>query len=75
MNNVIVGGYIVRRAVNRSTRVLESSIQELGNDARVDPETERVPEPHRMWCPERMFTVMCLTCMIMGYWLIQSQKW
>ena len=47
MNNVIVGGYIVRRAVNRSTRVLESSIQELGNDARVDPETERVPEPVR----------------------------
>ncbi|KAJ0075380.1 hypothetical protein Patl1_33800 [Pistacia atlantica] len=34
---------IVRRA--RSTRVLESSIQELRNDAQVDP--GRVPEPVR----------------------------
>lgn len=31
--------------MNRSTRVLESSIQELRNDAQVDP--ERVPEPVR----------------------------
>ncbi|KAA8547684.1 hypothetical protein F0562_004113 [Nyssa sinensis] len=46
MNNVIVGGYIVRRAVNPSTRILEYSIQELGNGVQVDePEPEIVPEP------------------------------
>ncbi|KAL3845091.1 hypothetical protein ACJIZ3_002494 [Penstemon smallii] len=29
MNNVIIGNYIVRRAVNRSTRILEYTIQDL----------------------------------------------
>ncbi|KAL2504454.1 PHD finger protein MALE MEIOCYTE DEATH 1 [Abeliophyllum distichum] len=37
MNNVIVGNYIVRRAVNRSTRVLEYSIQDLKGGTRIDP--------------------------------------
>ncbi|KAK3039344.1 hypothetical protein RJ639_028744 [Escallonia herrerae] len=45
MNNVIVGGYIVRRAVNPSTRVLEFTIQEVGNDDQVEPEREIVTEP------------------------------
>ncbi|XP_075494147.1 PHD finger protein MALE MEIOCYTE DEATH 1 [Primulina tabacum] len=31
MNNVIVGKYVVRRAVNRSTKVLEYSIQDLNS--------------------------------------------
>ncbi|XP_057972662.1 PHD finger protein MALE MEIOCYTE DEATH 1 [Malania oleifera] len=52
MNNVIVGSYIVRRAVNPSNRVLEYSIQELANGVLVnetEPEAESepgfVPEP------------------------------
>ncbi|XP_059639747.1 PHD finger protein MALE MEIOCYTE DEATH 1-like [Cornus florida] len=47
MNNVIVGGYIVHRAVNPSTRLLEFSIQEIGNDVQVDEEPRPVivPEP------------------------------
>lgn len=32
MNNVVVGGLVVRRAMNPSTRVLEYTIQEFGND-------------------------------------------
>ncbi|KAI5311477.1 hypothetical protein L3X38_000203 (mitochondrion) [Prunus dulcis] len=43
MNNVIVGGYIVRRGVNPLTSVLEYSIKELGNGVQVD---EAEPE---MW--------------------------
>ncbi|CAH9138970.1 unnamed protein product [Cuscuta epithymum] len=31
MNNVIVGSYVVRRAVNKATRVLEYTIQELND--------------------------------------------
>ncbi|KZV49766.1 PHD finger protein MALE MEIOCYTE DEATH 1 [Dorcoceras hygrometricum] len=31
MNNVIVGKYVIQRAVNRSTKVLEYSIQDLNN--------------------------------------------
>ncbi|CAN4126887.1 unnamed protein product [Withania somnifera] len=43
MNNVIVGGYVVRRAVNRATRVLEYTIQELRNCDQ--PEQEKLHEP------------------------------
>ncbi|XP_049371987.1 PHD finger protein MALE MEIOCYTE DEATH 1-like [Solanum verrucosum] len=43
MNNVIIGGYVVRRAVNRATRVLEYTIQELRNCDQ--PEQEKLPEP------------------------------
>ncbi|KAF3649724.1 putative PHD finger protein MALE MEIOCYTE DEATH 1-like isoform X2 [Capsicum annuum] len=43
MNNVIVGGYVVRRAVNRVTRVLEYTIQELRNCDQ--PEQEKLPKP------------------------------
>ncbi|XP_009789304.1 PHD finger protein MALE MEIOCYTE DEATH 1 [Nicotiana sylvestris] len=43
MNNVIVGGYVVRRAVNRATRVLEYTIQELRNCDQ--SEQEKLPEP------------------------------
>lgn len=43
MNNVILGGYIVRRGVNPLTRVLEYSIKKLGNGVQVDePEPEIV---------------------------------
>ncbi|KAL6959625.1 hypothetical protein U1Q18_039779 [Sarracenia purpurea var. burkii] len=46
MNNVIVGGMVVRRAVNPSTRVLQYMIQELRNDVQVNScELEIVPEP------------------------------
>ncbi|XAR73574.1 hypothetical protein NMG60_11007585 [Bertholletia excelsa] len=52
MNNVVVGGQIVRRAVNPSTRVLEYTIQESGkdevqiNDLEPERETEIVrPSP------------------------------
>ncbi|XP_060183792.1 PHD finger protein MALE MEIOCYTE DEATH 1 [Lycium barbarum] len=40
MNNVIVGGYVVRRAVNRATRVLEYTIQELRNCDQPEQEKE-----------------------------------
>ncbi|XP_049381504.1 PHD finger protein MALE MEIOCYTE DEATH 1-like [Solanum stenotomum] len=42
-NNVIIGVYVVRRAVNRATRVLEYTIQELRNCDQ--PEQEKLPEP------------------------------
>ncbi|XP_057492136.1 PHD finger protein MALE MEIOCYTE DEATH 1 [Actinidia eriantha] len=46
MNNVIVEGLIVRRAVNPVTRVLEYTIREMENDVQVnDAEPEIVPEP------------------------------
>lgn len=46
MNNVIVGSYIVCRAVNPSTRVLEYTIHELGNRVLInEPEPEIVLEP------------------------------
>ncbi|KAH7849367.1 hypothetical protein Vadar_016836 [Vaccinium darrowii] len=41
MKNVVVGGLIVRHNVNKSTRISEFTIEELGNDSRVDsPEQE-----------------------------------
>ncbi|XP_049380833.1 PHD finger protein MALE MEIOCYTE DEATH 1-like [Solanum stenotomum] len=42
MNNVIIGGYVVHRAVNRATRVLEYTIQELQNCDQ--PEQEKLPQ-------------------------------
>ncbi|KAL7192685.1 hypothetical protein ACSBR2_024493 [Camellia fascicularis] len=48
MNNVIVGGLAVRRAVNPSTRVIEYTIQEPERGAHgnyQEPEPEIVPEP------------------------------
>lgn len=45
MNNVVVGGLVVRRAMNPSTRVLEYTIQEFGNDVQdTDPEPETIHE-------------------------------
>ncbi|XP_022879695.1 PHD finger protein MALE MEIOCYTE DEATH 1 [Olea europaea var. sylvestris] len=43
MNNVIVGNYIVRRAVNRLTRVLEYSIHDLKGGTQDDP--VMIPRP------------------------------
>lgn len=52
MNNVIFGGYIVRRGVNPLTRVLEYSIKEFWNGVQVDePESERVSN-ERLPTPE-----------------------
>ncbi|XP_059624625.1 PHD finger protein MALE MEIOCYTE DEATH 1-like [Cornus florida] len=46
MKNVIVGGYIVRRVVNLSTRLLEFSIQEVGKGVEVnEPEPKIVSQP------------------------------
>lgn len=44
MNNVIVGSYVVHRAVNRATRVLEYTLQELKNRDQTDQERVLVPE-------------------------------
>ena len=63
MNNVIVGNYTVRRAVNPSNRVLEYTIQELCNGLSVtEPEPKMVPE--RILTPTRVpgadnWTVRC----------------
>ncbi|CAK7338934.1 unnamed protein product [Dovyalis caffra] len=46
MNNVVVGKYVVRRAVNPKTRILEYSIDELGDGispVEAKPESEAVP--------------------------------
>ncbi|EEF28910.1 PHD finger protein MALE MEIOCYTE DEATH 1 [Ricinus communis] len=48
MNNVIIGGHVVRRAVNPKTKILEYSIDELGKENRSAGLTEieaAVPEP------------------------------
>nr|GLL18976.1 PHD finger protein MALE MEIOCYTE DEATH 1 [Ipomoea trifida] len=47
MNNVIVGSYVVHRAVNRATRVLEYTLQELKNRDQTDQERVLVPEPDK----------------------------
>lgn len=39
MNNVSIGGYVVRRSVNRLTRKLEYTIEEAKNGTRVQTET------------------------------------
>lgn len=55
MNNVVVGGLVVRRTVNKSTRILEYTIEEMGSDSHVnDTEQERKvvhkPVPHLLFC-------------------------
>ncbi|XP_041002433.1 PHD finger protein MALE MEIOCYTE DEATH 1 [Juglans microcarpa x Juglans regia] len=46
MNNVVVGNHIVCRTVNPTTRILEYSINELGNEATIsEPEIELLPKP------------------------------
>ncbi|KAM7515886.1 hypothetical protein LguiA_005469 [Lonicera macranthoides] len=45
MNNVVVGGYLIRREVNPSTRILEYSIQEIGDGVRVDSVVELATGP------------------------------
>ncbi|KAL3568477.1 hypothetical protein D5086_031128 [Populus alba] len=46
MNNVVVGKYVVQRAVNPKTRILEYSIEEFGDGiipVKSEPESETVP--------------------------------
>ncbi|KAI3665157.1 hypothetical protein L6452_43778 [Arctium lappa] len=45
MNNVIVGGYLVRRAVNSCTGVLEYSLQEITDSpSRLDQDSEEIDQ-------------------------------
>ncbi|KAL3527434.1 hypothetical protein ACH5RR_012090 [Cinchona calisaya] len=44
MNNVVVGDYIVRRMMNRSTRKLEYTIQEVKKGVKFDEEKVSIPE-------------------------------
>ena len=68
MNNVIVGGYIVRRGVNPLTSVLEYSIKELGNGVQVDEaEPEMISYPHQKDCLGLLLTVMWPTCILVFY--------